>query len=78
MQSKLSKNRNGPFSGPCPSKIIYKNQKNFTDLHCKGFKHCSPCLFNEPQTMNEHAPMERLLRHENLTDGVVVSLAMPD
>ena len=39
---------NVPFSGPCLSKIIRKNPNNFTDLHCKGFKHCFPCLFNEP------------------------------
>lgn len=45
---KLSKKRNIPFSGPCLSKIIRKNPNNFTDLHCKGFKHCFPCLFNEP------------------------------
>uniref|UniRef100_A0A674CUH3 Dynamin-1-like protein n=1 Tax=Salmo trutta TaxID=8032 RepID=A0A674CUH3_SALTR len=40
--------RNVPFSGPCLSKIIRKNPSNFTDLHCKGFKHYFPCLFNEP------------------------------
>jgi hypothetical protein len=34
---KLSKKRNVPFSGPCLSKIISKNPKNYTDLHCKGF-----------------------------------------
>ena len=47
-KNKLSKKRNGPFSRPCLSKIIRKNQNNFTDLHCKGFKHCFQCLFNEP------------------------------
>ena len=46
--NKLSKKRNFPFSGPCLSKIIHKNPNNFTDLQCKGFKHCFPCLFNEP------------------------------
>uniref|UniRef100_A0A8C7UVX0 Dynamin-1-like protein n=1 Tax=Oncorhynchus mykiss TaxID=8022 RepID=A0A8C7UVX0_ONCMY len=46
--SKLNKKRNVPFSGSCLSKIIRKNPKNFTDLHCKGFNHCFPCLFNEP------------------------------
>jgi hypothetical protein len=35
-----------PFSGHCLSKIIRKNQNNFTDLHCKGFEHCFPCMFN--------------------------------
>ena len=45
---KLSKKINFPFSGPCFSKIIRKNTNNFTDLHCKGFKHYFPCLFNEP------------------------------
>uniref|UniRef100_A0A674F3N0 UDP-glucose ceramide glucosyltransferase-like 1 n=1 Tax=Salmo trutta TaxID=8032 RepID=A0A674F3N0_SALTR len=44
---KLSKKRNVPFSGPCLSKIIRKNPNNLTDLHCKGFKHCFPCLFHE-------------------------------
>jgi hypothetical protein len=43
-----AKERNVPFSGLCLSKIICKNPNNFTDLHCKGFKHCFPCLFNEP------------------------------
>ena len=46
--NKLSKKRNVPFSGLCLSKIICKNPNNFTDLHCKAFKHCFPCLFNEP------------------------------
>jgi hypothetical protein len=50
----LAKERNVPFSGPCLSKTIHKNPNNFTD-HCKGFKHCFP--------MNEHAPVERSLRH---------------
>ena len=46
---KLSKKKeNVPVSGPDLSKIIRKNPNVFTDLHCKGFKHGLPCLFNEP------------------------------
>jgi hypothetical protein len=47
-KGKLSEKTNVPFSGPCLSKIISKNPNNFTDLHCKGYKHYFPCLFNEP------------------------------
>ena len=46
--NKLNKKRKVPFSGPCHSKTIRKNPNNFTDLHCKGFEHGFPCLFNEP------------------------------
>ena len=53
LKYKLSKKRNIPFSGPCPSKIICKNPNNFTDLHYKALKHCFPCLFNK-QLMNMH------------------------
>jgi hypothetical protein len=50
-----SAKRNIPFSGPCLSKIIYKNPNNFTDLHCKGFKHCfHACSMNHKQFMNMH------------------------
>jgi hypothetical protein len=34
-----AKKRNVTFS-----KIIRTNPNNFTDLHCKGFKHCFPCF----------------------------------
>jgi hypothetical protein len=59
---KLNQKRNVPFLGWCVSKIILKNPNHFTDRHCKGFKHCFPCLFNETYTINEHAPLEQLLR----------------
>ena len=55
----LGKKETSHFQDPL-SKIICKNPNNFTDLHCKVFKHCFPCQFNEP--VNEYAPVERSLR----------------